>query len=199
MYKVYITQSSKLGRMCRKWADENISHLCHLVESIDDSNILISAFHNKIIAKSYFQRGNRGFNFHAGILPEYKGSCTINWAIINGESETGITLHEMTPAVDSGDIVLVEKIEIAPNDTAGTLYERLEELAYKIFKENIVNLVCENYKSTPQSEHGVRLFKRSDIESVKDLTRFIRAFDFDGKEPAYYLNRNGDKIFLRYD
>src|SRR6185437_824500 len=64
-------------------------------------------------------------NLHASLLPQYRGAAPINWAIINGEKETGATTFFITQEIDTGDVILQEKETIKLDDTAGTLYERL--------------------------------------------------------------------------
>jgi UDP-4-amino-4-deoxy-L-arabinose formyltransferase/UDP-glucuronic acid dehydrogenase (UDP-4-keto-hexauronic acid decarboxylating) len=64
-------------------------------------------------------------NLHGSLLPAYRGRAPLNWVLVNGETRTGVTLHHMTPEADAGDIVAQEPIEIAPDDTAATLYGRM--------------------------------------------------------------------------
>ena len=65
------------------------------------------------------------FNLHAALLPQYRGAAPINWAIINGERETGITTFLLNHEIDKGAILAQERVAIAPEDNVGTLYERL--------------------------------------------------------------------------
>src|SRR3990172_1783438 len=65
-------------------------------------------------------------NLHASLLPKYRGAAPINWAIINGEKETGVTTQKMALKLDAGDILLQEKTEILETETAGTLHNRLK-------------------------------------------------------------------------
>jgi len=65
------------------------------------------------------------FNLHASLLPQYRGAAPINWAIINGETETGATTFFLKHAIDTGDLIFQEPEPIHPTDNAGTLYERL--------------------------------------------------------------------------
>jgi methionyl-tRNA formyltransferase len=67
------------------------------------------------------------FNLHASLLPHYRGAAPINWAIINGEKETGVTTFFLEHEIDTGAIIFQEKEPIAPNDTAGALYHRLAQ------------------------------------------------------------------------
>jgi methionyl-tRNA formyltransferase len=66
------------------------------------------------------------FNLHASLLPQYRGAAPINWAIINGEKETGLTTFFLQHQIDTGDIILQEKETIRDDDTAGTLHDRLK-------------------------------------------------------------------------
>ena len=66
------------------------------------------------------------FNLHASLLPQYRGAAPINWAIINGEEETGLTTFFLKEKVDTGDIILREKISIGRNETAGELHDRMK-------------------------------------------------------------------------
>ena len=77
------------------------------------------------------------FNLHASLLPQYRGAAPINWAIINGESETGVTTFFLNDQVDTGKILLSEKIGIGPDETAGELHDRLMEAG----SELVINTV----------------------------------------------------------
>jgi methionyl-tRNA formyltransferase len=65
------------------------------------------------------------FNLHASLLPQYRGAAPINWAVINGENETGLTTFYLNEAIDTGKILLSEKLPIGPDETAGELHDRL--------------------------------------------------------------------------
>lgn len=65
------------------------------------------------------------FNLHASLLPQYRGAAPINWAIINGETETGLTTFFIDKEIDTGKIILQEKLPVSPNETAGELHDRM--------------------------------------------------------------------------
>ncbi|MDO9548130.1 MAG: methionyl-tRNA formyltransferase [Candidatus Marinimicrobia bacterium] len=67
-------------------------------------------------------------NLHASLLPKYRGAAPINWALINGDKQTGITVFQIKPKVDTGDIILQQTVEIAEQDTYGDLYDRLSRI-----------------------------------------------------------------------
>ncbi len=96
-----------------------------------------------------------GINYHPSLLPKYRGGSAINWAIINGESETGVTIHFIDEGVDTGPILLQEKVEITPDDTVKSVYfKKLYPLGIKMIAE-AVRLLREN-KAAPvaQDEAG---------------------------------------------
>ncbi len=79
-----------------------------------------------------------GINFHPSLLPKYRGGTAINWAVINGEKETGVTIHYIDEGVDTGDIVLQEKVAIEEDDSVGSLYfNKLYPLGVRLIKEAV--------------------------------------------------------------
>ena len=95
------------------------------------------------------------FNLHASLLPYYRGAAPINWAIINGETETGLTTFFLKKKIDTGDLIMQEKEPITKEDTAGTLYERLMSKGADVVLKTI-ELIAENkYQLTPQQEPDI--------------------------------------------
>jgi methionyl-tRNA formyltransferase len=90
-------------------------------------------------------------NLHASLLPEYRGAAPINWAIINGEKETGLTTFKLKHEIDTGDILLQEKISIGENETAGELHDRMKETGAKLLVETVRGILDGTLKETPQS------------------------------------------------
>src|SRR5438477_1055720 len=80
-------------------------------------------------------------NLHASLLPQYRGAAPINWAIINGEKETGVTTFKLQQEIDTGNILLQEKIEIGDNETAGELYDRMKETGAQLLVKTVEGLV----------------------------------------------------------
>jgi len=197
--KIYINTTSAIGKKCSEWAKENLPNNFEFSETIEDCDIFFSAFHNKLISEEFINTRKRCFNFHGGILPEYRGSGTINWAIINGEKETGITLHEIDSKIDHGPIIEIKKIPIGENETAQSLYNRLELLIFEMFKDWFLKLIHLSYSAVPQDHSRAKLYLRKDLEQAKDITRFAKAFEFHGKEQAFYFDGNGNKIYLKYN
>ncbi len=90
------------------------------------------------------------FNLHASYLPQYRGAAPINWAIINGESETGVTTFMIRHEIDTGNILFQEKEPIHPDDTAGTLYERLMQKGAELVLKTVEAISRDDYSLTPQ-------------------------------------------------
>lgn len=92
------------------------------------------------------------FNLHASLLPQYRGAAPINWAIINGEKESGITTFFLRHEIDTGDIIFQEKVNIEPNETAGNLHDKLMLQGGKLVLKTVNAIEGNNYKTTDQSE-----------------------------------------------
>ena len=91
-------------------------------------------------------------NVHASLLPQYRGAAPINWAIINGEKETGVTTFKLKHEIDTGDILLQEKTPISENETAGELHDQLKESGAKVLVKTIQGLADGTLNETSQSE-----------------------------------------------
>jgi len=90
-------------------------------------------------------------NIHASLLPKYRGPAPIQWAIINGEKETGVTAMLMNAGLDTGDILLTAKTEITPDDNSAGLHDRLSELGADLLLKTIKSLESADIKPVPQN------------------------------------------------
>lgn len=97
------------------------------------------------------------YNLHGSLLPKYRGAAPINWAIINGETETGVTSFKLKHEIDTGDILFQEKMVIRPHDTAGDLHDRMKELAAQV----ILRTARSVEKGNPE------LIQQADTEATK--------------------------------
>src|SRR6266852_2905688 len=99
-------------------------------------DILFSFYYRRLIKADVLKIPLAGcLNLHGSLLPAYRGRCPINWVLVNGETETGVTLHYMTLKPDDGDIVGQRKIAIEDQDTALTLHEKAGEAATQLLDE----------------------------------------------------------------
>ena len=90
------------------------------------------------------------FNLHASLLPQYRGAAPINWAVINGETETGITTFFLQHEIDTGDIIQQQKIDIAPDDNAGIVHDKLMYLGADLVLQTVNQIESGNLTTTPQ-------------------------------------------------
>jgi methionyl-tRNA formyltransferase len=92
------------------------------------------------------------FNLHASLLPQYRGAAPINWAIMNGETETGVTTFFLQHQIDTGHIIFQEKESIMPEDNVGSLYERLMEKGARLVLKTVRAIAEGNVPQIPQEE-----------------------------------------------
>ncbi len=124
-----------------------------------------------------------GFNLHGSLLPRYRGRAPVNWALVNGETETGATLHKMVKRPDAGDIVGQQKVAIADNDTALTLHKKVLEAAQAVLKEQLPKLNNGTATFTKQDESQASYFGRRTAadgeilwhKSAKEINNLVRA------------------------
>lgn len=143
------------------------------------------------------------FNLHASLLPQYRGAAPINWAIMNGETETGVTTFFIKHEVDTGSVILQEKEPIFESDNVGTLYMRLMEKGAKLVLKTVEQVRDETFELSVQDEsgelkHAPKLFKENckidwskDSKQVFDFIRGLSPY------PAAWIELNGKsfKIF----
>lgn len=140
------------------------------------------------------------FNLHGSLLPQYRGAAPINWAIINGEKETGVTTFFLKHEIDTGSIIFQEKESISEDDDVGTVYERLMHRGAKLVVKTVKAIEEGNYPSLPQSEsqpikHAPKIFKETcevnwnqPSEAIRNFVRGLSPY------PAAWTNLNG-KVF----
>ena len=91
------------------------------------------------------------FNLHASLLPQYRGAAPINWAIINGEKETGVTTFFLQHEIDTGNIILQEKVSISENETAGELHDKLMLLGAELVLKTVQQIEHNSINPQPQN------------------------------------------------
>ena len=89
-------------------------------------------------------------NLHGSLLPQYRGAAPINWAVINGEKETGVTTFKLKHEIDTGDILLQESFPIGENDTAGEVHDKMKEIGATVLVKTVKGLANGTLKETPQ-------------------------------------------------
>ncbi len=122
------------------------------------------------------------FNLHGSLLPQYRGAAPINWAVINGETETGVTTFFIEKEIDTGQLIYSETTPISEEDTAGTVHDRLMEIGADLVLKTVRAIEADNYPQVPQPDveikHAPKIFKE-DCEiiwkkSSEEIHNFIR-------------------------
>ena len=131
------------------------------------------------------------FNLHASLLPNYRGAAPINWAIINGEKETGVTTFFINQNIDTGDIIFFEKISIGDDETAGELHDRLMKTGAELVVKTIKAISEGNLKIQKQQfiqpdeeiKSAPKIFKddckinwNQDLDSIHNLIRGLSPY-----------------------
>jgi methionyl-tRNA formyltransferase len=89
-------------------------------------------------------------NLHGSLLPQYRGAAPINWAVINGEKETGVTTFQLQHDIDTGSVLLQDRFPIADTDTAGDVHDRMKTIGARLLVRTIDELAAGTLRSTPQ-------------------------------------------------
>lgn len=147
-------------------------------------------------------------NVHASLLPKYRGAAPINWAIINGETETGVTTFKLTHEIDTGNILLQKRVAVGEKETAGELHDKLKQTGASLLVETVKGLADGSIREKPQegivsarvlqSTHAPKIFTetcRIDwLKSADEIYNLIRGLS---PFPGAFTELNG-KIFKIY-
>jgi len=142
------------------YTPDNINHPLW-VEKIRElkPDVLFSFYYRDILSADILDIPVSGcFNLHGSLLPKYRGRVPTNWAIINGETESGVTLHYMTPGIDNGDIVAQKNVSIDTDDTAQTLSNKQVEAAGKMLDACLPAIKDGSVKRMPQNNDEATYF-----------------------------------------
>lgn len=118
-----------------------------------EPDVIVVVAYGKILPKSILEIPKKGcINVHASLLPEYRGAAPINWCLINGEYETGITTMLMDEGMDTGDILLQKSIIIDENENAQSIHDRLAQIGAELLIETLNRLVEGSLSPTKQDD-----------------------------------------------
>ncbi|MCT8347647.1 bifunctional UDP-4-amino-4-deoxy-L-arabinose formyltransferase/UDP-glucuronic acid oxidase ArnA [Photorhabdus temperata] len=144
------------------FAPENVNHPLW-IERIREMkpDVIFSFYYRDMLSEDILSLASAGaFNLHGSLLPKYRGRAPINWAILHGETETGVTLHKMVLKPDAGDIVAQHKVAIAKTDTSLILHGKMREAAEKLLDQVLPQIKAGTYTATPQDEKQATYFGR---------------------------------------
>ncbi|MCA6219502.1 bifunctional UDP-4-amino-4-deoxy-L-arabinose formyltransferase/UDP-glucuronic acid oxidase ArnA [Photorhabdus antumapuensis] len=167
------------------FAPENVNHPLW-IERIRElkPDVIFSFYYRDMLSEDILSLASTGaFNLHGSLLPKYRGRAPINWAILNGEVETGVTLHKMVLKPDAGDIIAQHKVAIEETDTALTLHGKIREAAEKLFDQILPQIKAGTYPAIPQDERQATYFGRRTAadgeidwrKSAMEINNLVRA------------------------
>ncbi|MDO7845606.1 methionyl-tRNA formyltransferase [Hymenobacter sp. M29] len=119
-------------------------------------------------------------NIHASLLPQYRGAAPINWALMHGDQETGVTSFFLRHEIDTGDLILQEQVPIAPDDDFGSLYDKLKTVGAALARRSVEAIAAGTAPSTPQEQ-------RPDLRPAPKLQKETGRLDF-GRPAAELVN-----------
>jgi len=182
----------------QKASDEDF---CDHLRKMEPDLAIVVAF-GQILKKNLLAIPEWGvINIHASLLPKYRGAAPIQWAILNSEPKTGLTVMRMDEGLDTGPILLQKEVPILQDETAGQLHDRLSLLAGQVIIKALTDMSNSQLKETPQDEslasYASKIEKRDCLVDWKQpatrISCLIRALD---PRPGAYTLLEGKQIKL---
>lgn len=164
------------------------------------ADVFVVAAFGQILSKEILDMPKYGcLNIHASLLPRYRGSSPIQWAVINGEEETGVTIMQMNEGLDTGDILYQKTLKIAPKETGESLFEKLSLLGAEAITEALPLLEEGKLTPIPQKEEEATktvMLKKTMGEidwtkSAKEIERLVRGLN---SWPSAYTYMGGKQL-----
>lgn len=182
-----------------------------ILEELKPDVVIVVAY-GKILPKDFLDYARYGcINIHGSILPEYRGAAPIQWSVLDGKEFAGVTSMQMNEGLDTGDILLVEKIKIDPNETSGDLYKRLTVLGADVLLKTLEAVKSNELKPIRQNDDESSYAKMLDKSlskidwnlSAQTVHNTIRGLDpwpvaltiFEGKNLKLFRSRLLDGEF----
>ncbi|PHM45703.1 hypothetical protein Xmau_00088 [Xenorhabdus mauleonii] len=167
------------------FAPENVNHPLW-VERIREMkpDVIFSFYYRNMISQEILSLAEKGaFNLHGSLLPKYRGRAPVNWAVLNGETETGVTLHKMLTKPDAGDIIAQQSVLIGEADTSLEVHGKIREAAAELLEGILPQIKSGHYPSIPQDESQATYFGRRSAEdgeiiwnkSAREINNLVRA------------------------
>lgn len=161
------------------------------LQGVDDlkrlaPDIMVTCAFGQILSQEIIDIAPHGIiNVHASLLPKYRGAAPIQWSILNGDKETGVTIMQTEAGIDTGDIIAVEKTIISPEETAGELFDRLSFIGAELLVRTLDDIEQGTATFTPQDHSSathVKMLKKSDgmldfENNCETLVNFVRGMN----------------------
>lgn len=151
-----------------------------------EADIFVVAAYGQILSKEILDIPRLGcINVHTSLLPKFRGSAPIQWAIIEGESETGVTIMQMDEGMDTGDILFTEKVAIDKDETGGSLFDKLAACGAGLIVKSLDAIEVGDYTPVKQDEELATYAKMLNkklgyirfVRTAEEIERLIRGLD----------------------
>ncbi len=170
-----------------------------LLRSLEPELLVVVAYGRLLPADFLTTPRLGGINVHASLLPKYRGAAPIQWAVLNGERVTGVTVQRMAPAMDAGDILAARETPIGEFETSGQLFDRLKTLGAGLLTETVAALAAGTARAVPQDESQATYTKMLDkslspidwTRAPREIVKHICGLD---PWPAATLEWNGETL-----
>jgi methionyl-tRNA formyltransferase len=186
----------------------NIPVLNSLSE-LPECDILYSVQYHEILKAEHISKATQvAVNLHMAPLPEYRGSNQFSFAIIEGKTEFGTTIHKIDTRIDHGDILFQKRFPIPANCWVNDLYKLTYNASLHLFRQTLSHIVSGQYQPLPQHllehKYGTSLHLRSEMKDLKiidlnwgdeKIDRYVRATSMPGFEPPYCII-GGEKVYF---
>lgn len=168
-----------------------------------EPDLILSFYYRNMLAQEILDLPRLGaFNMHGSLLPKYRGRAPINWAVLNGEKETGVTLHHMVKRADAGDIVDQEAVSILPDDTAQDVFTKTVKAARLVLERQLDALSNGTAPRRAQDESKATTFggrKPEDgridwTQSAEAISNLVRAVTH--PYPGAFTEVDGRRLFV---
>ncbi|HGL6358482.1 TPA: bifunctional UDP-4-amino-4-deoxy-L-arabinose formyltransferase/UDP-glucuronic acid oxidase ArnA [Citrobacter amalonaticus] len=124
-------------------------------------DVIFSFYYRHLLSDAILEQAPAGaFNLHGSLLPKYRGRAPLNWVLVNGESETGVTLHRMVNRADAGAMIGQQRVAISPDDTALTLHHKLCQTARQVLEQALPAIKRRETRDVLQNESDATYFGR---------------------------------------
>ncbi len=175
-----------------------VPEFVEVLRELNPEVIVVVAF-GQILSKEILDMPKFGcVNVHASLLPKYRGAAPIQWAVIDGEKETGVTTMQMDEGIDTGDMLMVAKYTLDEKETGGSLFDKLEALGARLLVETLDGLSSGSITPIPQSgefSHAAKLDKTTGVidfnKPAVEIERLIRGLN---PWPSAYTNYKGKTL-----
>ncbi|EDN9856259.1 methionyl-tRNA formyltransferase [Listeria monocytogenes] len=133
-----------------------------------EADLLVTAAYGQILPNSLLESPKHGaINVHASLLPEYRGGAPVHYALLDGKTETGVTIMYMVEKLDAGDMISQRKIPITDEDNTGTMFDKLSKLGAELLMDTLPDFLAEKITAIPQDPEKVTFARNISREQEK--------------------------------